>query len=81
VPHSWWDLDWIIDSFPAGPSLPIILRGLVEVDKELLKKLGDQYVQPGTGNELQGTIQIPADWFQEAGIQHGTDTYLSLLQG
>jgi triacylglycerol lipase len=81
VPHSWRDLDWIIDSFPAGPSLPIILKGLVEVDKELLKKLGDQYVQPGTGNELQGTIQIPADWFKEAGIQHGTDTYLSLLQG
>lgn len=79
VPHAWQDLEWIAASFPGGPKLPLLLKGVVDGIREILKLLEDSYVQPGTGVQLNGTIVVTDDWVQEAGQQHGSATYLSLV--
>lgn len=79
VPHSWQALDWIASSFNGGPRLPLVLQGLVDAMKLLLEGLSDQYVQPGAGVPLTGTLMVNAGWFNEAGLQHGSSTYLKLV--
>jgi hypothetical protein len=80
VPRAWQDLAWIAASFPGGrPKLPLVLDGLVDGVREILKLLKDSYVQPGTGVQLDGTIVVTDDWVEEAGTQHASATYLSLV--
>jgi hypothetical protein len=79
VPHAWQDLAWIAASFPGGPRLPLVLDGLIDGIREILKLLKDSYVQPGTGVQLDGTIVVTDDWVEEAGTQHASATYLSLV--
>jgi triacylglycerol lipase len=78
VPHAWMALEWIAQSFPSGPRLPIALVGLVDGIRGALALLDDRYVQPG-GQTLSGAIAIGDDWFKQAGVQHSGETYLSLL--
>lgn len=79
VPHSWQDLNWIVTSFNGGPRLPLLLSGLVAGVQAILSGLGDIYVQPGQGVALTGTLLINTSWYDEAGLQHGTNTYLQLV--
>jgi len=79
VPHSWQDLAWIAASFPGGPKMPLAQGRLIDGIRDILKLLKDSYVQPGTGVQLDGTIVVTDDWVQEAGTQHVSATYLSLV--
>lgn len=79
VPHAWTMIAWIASSFPAGPKLPLALVGLIETIRAALALLDDRYGQPGDGQTLTGTIVMRDDWFQQAGVQHSSTTYLSLV--
>lgn len=79
VPHAWAGLQWIADSFPNGPKLPDILQTPIESIREFLQLMQADYQQPGAGNPLPGTIVPNVDWFGEAGAQHASATYLSLV--
>lgn len=79
VPHAWGGLQWIVESFPDGPSLPNDLRFAVDDVRRTLKLIQADYRQPGPGNVLEGAVAPNMDWFGEAGVQHGSAMYLSLL--
>ena len=65
--------------FRAGPTLPALVRDLIDGIRTVLALLEDAYVQPGAGIRLDGQIVATGDWIIEAGDQHGHGTYLSLL--
>ena len=80
VPHAWQELRWIDQSFPnSGPRLSLVMKGLVEGIRDLLKLIKDSYVQPGAGIPLPGTLQSGDTWVTEAGQQHASSTYLTLV--
>lgn len=80
VPHAWQELAWIEKSFPnGGPSLSLVIKELMKGVADLLKLVKDSYIQPGNGMPLPGTLQSGDDWVTEAGQQHASATYLSLV--
>ncbi|TDR38751.1 lipase (class 3) [Tahibacter aquaticus] len=79
VPHAFAALDWIRQSFPGNPSLPLALVPLLDGIRGVLDLEHIDYTQPGNGVPLQGTIDLNDDWFVEAGLQHSGETYLALL--
>jgi triacylglycerol lipase len=79
IPHAWNGLDWVASSFQGGPSLPETLKLPVQTIRDFLKLTRADYQQPGVGNPLPGALVGSVDWIGEAGAQHGSATYLSLL--
>jgi hypothetical protein len=79
IPHAWAALNWVASSFPGGPKLPELLKLPIQTIRDFLKLTRADYHQPGSGNPLAGTIAPTDDWFGEAGAQHASATYLSLL--
>jgi len=80
VPHAWQELAWIEQSFPnGGPGLPFVMKELMKGIADLLKLIKDSYLQPGTGMPLPGALQSGDDWGMEAGQQHASATYLTLV--
>lgn len=79
VPHAFQALEWIRNSFPGGPMLPLILIPVVDAIRDVLRFEASAYTQPGPGIALPGPIDRKDDWFVEAGLQHSGQTYLSLL--
>jgi triacylglycerol lipase len=79
VPHAWNGIKWILGSYQPKPKIPDVLYGLVDAVRLDLELRGDHYQQPGAGIPLNGTVVVTDDWVQEAGHQHASTTYLSLL--
>ena len=80
VPRAWQELPWIEQLFStSGPDLPFVMKELIKGIADLLKLIKDSYTQPGAGMPLPGTFQSGDTWVTEAGQQHASATYLTLI--
>jgi hypothetical protein len=80
----FWGLDGIKEvqaSYSPKPKIPILIDGLIILVKEALWLFDYPYehVHLGSGQALQGTLQVGDSWLKEVGHQHSHLTYLKLL--
>jgi lipase (class 3) len=83
VPRAWQHIDALDDIYrPCGIDVPDLVYAAVAGFRDLMWLAGVRYVQPATNQvPLKGACSGGSDWYSEAGYQHHTTTYMTLLGG
>lgn len=84
VPRAWWDLDGIETIYdPNGVPVPDLAEALIIGFELAMDATGVSYAQPPTNNSPLGGQFNPSapSWYDQAGYQHHSTTYMKLLGG
>jgi hypothetical protein len=82
IPKAWDHLSDIKTVYEAdGLPMPLIEKGLLEAFEIELKLKHIHYSQPGDPMLLTGQFSKQPGWNDEAGYQHRTTTYMTLMGG